>query len=31
GEGVGRTKREAEQSAAKEALSVLGELDEDPS
>ncbi len=31
GEGVGRTKREAEQNAAREALSVLGELDEEPS
>lgn len=31
GEGSGRTKREAEQNAAREALLVLGELDEDPS
>lgn len=31
GEGKGRTKREAEQHAAREALAVLGELDEDPS
>lgn len=31
GEGSGRTKREAEQHAAREALAVLGELDEDPS
>lgn len=31
GFGKGRTKREAEQNAAREALSVLGELDEDPS
>ncbi len=28
GEGTGRTKREAEQNAAKEALAVLGEIDE---
>jgi ribonuclease-3 len=31
GEGKGRTKREAEQNAAREALIVLGELDENPS
>lgn len=31
GEGRGRTKREAEQHAAREALAVLGELDEEPS
>lgn len=31
GKGTGRTKREAEQSAAREALILLGELDEEPS
>ncbi|MBR4950943.1 MAG: ribonuclease III [Clostridia bacterium] len=31
GKGVGRSKREAEQAAAKEALILLGELNENPS
>ena len=31
GKGKGRSKREAEQAAAREALILLGELDEDPS
>ena len=31
GKGSGRSKREAEQAAAHEALILLGELDEDPS
>jgi len=31
GKGVGRSKREAEQAAAREALILLGELNEDPS
>ncbi|MBQ8895442.1 MAG: ribonuclease III [Clostridia bacterium] len=31
GKGKGRSKREAEQAAAKEALILLGELDEEPS